>query len=246
MGNMDEDNGFYNIMIYISPPFGNYFTYKNAMPIRGTFTYHRRKGLIWHTARSLRPVKGGWRNQIGFRNAGIRSVNFDSRAVYSISAMESAEWNSLLECIPAHVSLEINLSCPNVSSPLIPPDILAQFVSKYPSLQVKVKPLYNEYLLDRLIGEGVECIHMSNTIPTPKGGISGRQLKDINLYNIEKFAKRFAKAFTGRILAGGGIYDAQDVIDYRNAGASDFSISTVYITKPWHIKEIYEQDIKGR
>ena len=239
-------------MLYISPPFGNYFTYKNAMPIRGTFTYHRRKGLIWHTARSLRPVKGGWRNQIGFRNAGIRSVNFDSRAlprqhyytsaIYSISAMESAEWDSLLECIPAYVSLELNLSCPNVSSSPIPPDILSQFVSKYPSLQVKMKPSYNEYLLDRLIGEGVECIHMSNTISTPKGGISGRQLKEINLHNIE----RFAKVFTGRLIAGGGIYDAQDVIDYRNAGASDFSISTVYITKPWHIKEIYDEISQGK
>ena len=83
---------------------------------------------------------------------------------------------------------------------------------------------------------------MSNTIPTPKGGISGRHLKEINLHNIE----RFAKTFTGRLIAGGGIYDAQDVIDYRNAGATDFSISTVYITKPWHIKEIYEQDIKGK
>jgi dihydroorotate dehydrogenase (NAD+) catalytic subunit len=228
-------------MLYISPPFGNYFTYKNATPIRGTFTYHRRKGLIWHTARSLRPVKGGWRNQIGFRNAGIRSVNFSGQAIYSISAMESAEWNSLLEYIPAYVSLELNLSCPNVSFSPIPPDILAQFVSKYPSLQVKVKPSYNEYLLDRLIDEGVKCIHMSNTISTPMGGISGRQLKEINLHNIE----RFAKAFNGRLIAGGGIYDAQDVIDYRNAGASDFSISTVYITKPWHIKEIYEQDIKG-
>ena len=229
-------------MLYISPPFGNYFTYKNAKPIKGTFTYHRRKGLIWHTARSLRPVKGGWRNQIGFRNAGIRSVDFDASAVYSISAMESEEWDLLLECIPAYVSLELNLSCPNVSLSLIPPNILSQFVSKYPSLQVKVKPLYNEYLLDRLIGEGVECIHMSNTISTPKGGISGRQLKEINIHNIE----RLAGTFTGRIIAGGGIYDAQDIIDYRNAGASDFSISTVYITKPWHIKEIYDEISQGK
>ena len=224
-------------MLYISPPFGNYFTYKNATPIRGTFTYHRRKGLIWHTTRSLRPVKGGWRNQIGFRNIGIRSVNFSDQAIYSISAMESAEWDQLLEYVPAHVSLELNLSCPNVSSPLIPPDILAQFISKYSSLQVKVKPLYNEYLLDRLMDEGVKCIHMSNTISIPKGGISGRQLKEINLPNIE----RFAKTFTGRIIAGGGIYDRQDVTNYRNAGATDFSVSTVYITKPWHIQEIYDE-----
>ena len=224
-------------MLYISPPFGNYFTYKNAKPIRGTFTYHRRKGLIWHTARSLRPVKGGWRNQIGFRNVGIRSVNFSDQAIYSISAMESSEWESLLEYVPAHVSLELNLSCPNVSLSIISPDILARFVKKFPLLQVKMKPAYNEHLIDRMMDGGVECIHMSNTIPVPKGGISGRQLKEINIPNIEMLAG----TFNGRIIAGGGIYDRQDVTDYRNAGATDFSISTVYITKPWHIQEIYDE-----
>jgi len=230
-------------MLYISPPFGNYFTYplrrafNNAKSIKGTFTYHRRKGLIWHTARSLRPVKGGWRNQIGFRNVGIRSVNFSNRAIYSISAMESSEWESLLEYVPAHVSIELNLSCPNVSLSIISPDILAQFVKKFPSLQVKMKPSYNEHLIDRMIGEGVKCIHMSNTIPAPKGGISGRQLKEINIPNIE----RLAGTFSGRIIAGGGIYTHKDVTDYRNAGASDFSISTVYITKPWNIQEIYKK-----
>ena len=224
-------------MLYISPPFGNYFTYKNAKPIRGTFTYHRRKGLIWHTARSLRPVRGGWRNQIGFRNVGIRSVNFSNRAIYSISAMESAEWDQLLEYVPAHVAIEINLSCPNVSLSIIAPDILARFVKKFPLLQVKMKPAYNEHLIDRMMDGGVECIHMSNTIPTPKGGISGKQLKEINIPNIE----RLAGTFSGRIIAGGGIYTHKDVTDYRNAGASDFSISTVYITKPWNIQEIYKK-----
>jgi dihydroorotate dehydrogenase len=84
------------------------------------------------------------------------------------------------------------------------------------------------------MGMGVKTIHCSNTIPTSKGGISGRQLKEVNLPNIE----RIAKTFTGRIIGGGGIYNNQGVIDYRNAGASDFSISTIFITKPWNIQEI--------
>jgi dihydroorotate dehydrogenase len=151
--------------------------------------------------------------------------------------MESAEWDQLLEYVPAHVAIEINLSCPNVSLNLISPAILAQFIKKFPLLQVKMKPSYNEHLIDRMMDGGVNCIHMSNTIPTPKGGISGRQLKEINILNIE----RLAGTFKGRIIAGGGIYDRQDVTDYRNAGASDFSVSTVYITKPWHIQEIYDE-----
>ena len=72
------------MMLYISPPFGNYLPYKNAVRIRGTFTWKRRKGLLYHTARSLRPVKGGWRNQIGFRKKGIKKGNFNTKDIFSI------------------------------------------------------------------------------------------------------------------------------------------------------------------
>ena len=48
------------------------------------------------------------------------------------------------------------------------------------------------------------------------------------------------------IIAGGGIYTKQDVIDYRNAGADDFSISTAWITKPWNVKEIYNEATANR
>ena len=77
---------------------------------------------------------------------------------------------------------------------------------------------------------------MSNTIAAKKGGISGSQLKKINLPLIEK-----ARKMNVTIIAGGGIYTKQDVIDYRNAGADDFSISTAWITKPWNVKEIYNE-----
>ena len=232
-------------MLYISPPFGNYFTYKNAMSIRGTFTYHRRKGLIWHTARSLRPVKGGWRNQIGFRNPGLSNVIINKRDTYSIAALDS-DWSPFISQMPySHpTSIEINVGCPNVSSYSISDDEVKSFVrcvelGYVKNLSVKLSPTStdNGDYVKRLCDLGINNFHLSNTIATPKGGISGRQLKDINLYKVEKIAK----IFTGRIIAGGGIYDRQDVIDYRNVGATDFSISTVYITKPWHIKEIYNE-----
>ena len=232
-------------MLYISPPFGNYFTYKNAMSIRGTFTHHRRKGLIWHTARSLRPVKGGWRNQIGFRNPGLSNVIINKRDTYSIAALDS-DWSSFISQMPySHpTSIEINVGCPNVGSYSISDDEVKSFVrcvelGYIRNLSVKLSPTStnNGDYVKRLCDLGINNFHLSNTISTPKGGISGRQLKDINLYKVEKIAK----IFTGRIIAGGGIYDRQDVIDYRNVGATDFSISTVYITKPWHIKEIYDE-----
>ena len=79
---------------------------------------------------------------------------------------------------------------------------------------------------------------MSNTIPSPKGGISGEQLKKINLPLIENAAKTLNDV---RLIAGGGIYSAQDVTDYRNAGANDFAISTVWFSYPWNIPAIYKE-----
>ena len=87
-----------------------------------------------------------------------------------------------------------------------------------------------------LVDVGVKTIHMSNTIGTPKGGISGRQLKDVNLPKIEQTV-----GLGVNIIAGGGIYRPSDVIDYRNAGANSFSISSVLISRPWELPAIYSE-----
>jgi len=228
-------------MLYISPPFGNYLRYREAIPIRGTFTWHRRPGLIYNTLRSLRPVRGGWINQIGFRNPGIRSItSFNSHCIYSISAIEPSEWPLLHSYIPDYVKLELNLSCPNINKDGSPPpgislSMLEKFLTKFPNLIVKTRPESNTNIED-MIRIGLKNVHMSNTIAAKKGGISGSQLKKINLPLIEK-----ARKMDVTIIAGGGIYTKQDVIDYRNAGADDFSISTAWITKPWNVKEIYNE-----
>jgi len=233
-------------MLYISPPFGNYLRYREAIPIRGTFTWHRRPGLIYNTLRSLRPVRGGWINQIGFRNPGIRSItSFNSHCIYSISAIEPSEWPLLHSYIPDYVKLELNLSCPNINKDGSPPpgislSMLEKFLTKFPNLIVKTRPESNTNIED-MIRIGLKNVHMSNTIAAKKGGISGSQLKKINLPLIEK-----ARKMDVTIIAGGGIYTKQDVIDYRNAGADDFSISTAWITKPWNIKEIYNEATANR
>ena len=233
-------------MLYISPPFGNYLRYKDAIPIQGTFTWHRRTGLIYHTLRSLRPVRGGWINQIGFRNPGIRSItSFDSHCIYSISVIEPGEWLLLYSHIPDYVNLELNLSCPNINKDgTLPPGIslpmLEKFLAKFPNLIVNTRPEPNTNIED-MIRIGLKTVHMSNTIAAKKGGISGTQLKKINLPFIEK-----AREMDITIIAGGGIYTREDVMDYRNAGADDFSISTAWITKPWNVKEIYNEATANR
>ena len=232
--------------LYISPPFGNYLSYKNAISVKGTFTWHRRKGLIYHTLRSLRPVSGGWCNQIGFRNKGIRNVTLNTRNVFSVSAMKKEEWSILLDYLDmvqytastqfSSINLELNLSCPNVNSVSLNSSLLSKFLDKFPLLSTKIKPETTMNEIEVLVGTGVKTIHMSNTIGTPKGGISGRQLKDVNLPKVEQAAR-----LSVNIIAGGGIYSPADVIDYRNAGANSFSISSVLISRPWELPAIYSE-----
>ena len=229
--NIFEDDRIYNRMIYISPPFGNYISLQGTTRIRGTFTYYRRPGLVYHTLRSLRPIRGGWRNQIGFRNKGIHAVDFSELTdVYSICGLNEYEWNAMLFHIPKHTKLELNLSCPNVPTISISDDAMQAYCNRFPDLIAKVRYDIPNTEIDKLVDMGVKTIHCSNTIPTPKGGISGRQLKEVNLPNIERISKRVK-----RVIAGGGIYTFTDMKDYEQAGAKDFSISTILISKPWNV-----------
>ena len=227
-------------MLYISPPFGNYLSYKDSVQVKGTFTWERRKGIIRRSLKTIRPVSGGWRNSIGFRNPGIRSVTFRPETTYSVSIIESYEWELLYDFLPEGIDLEINLSCPNVPSVSIPVSILRPFLEKFPTLTLKTSPVIPQKELQKYAELGVRNFHMSNTIPSPEGGISGKQLKKINLPLIENAASSLSGV---RLIAGGGIYSVQDVIDYRNAGANDFSVSTVWFSCPWNIPAIYKEAI---
>ena len=224
-------------MLYISPPFGNYFDYgKQSTKIRGTFTFERRNGLVYHTLRSLRPVKGGWRNQIGFRNKGLRNIKkFDPHSYYSIAALDN-NWIRLFNTVPKNLKIELNVGCPNVGGYEIRRADIKTFTEHHKNIIVKVSPYVTREFLDTCQEMGVKTIHLSNTIPTKRGGISGAQLKELCIPLVESTAK----AYNMDIIAGGGIYSEQDVFDYANAGAKHFSVSTVLITKPWKVSEIHD------
>lgn len=84
---------------------------------------------------------------------------------------------------------------------------------------------------------GINYIHLSNTLPIEKGGISGKQLKEVNLPLVRELKDRADEKL--KIIAGDGIYSAQDLIDYKEAGADYFSLSIVWLT-PWKIKKIVD------
>jgi dihydroorotate dehydrogenase len=212
--------------ILISPPFGNHLRVDWATPIRGTFTLEARPGLIKQVVKTLRPTKDGWVNKIGLRNPGIKSIkDFSENEIYSVLGHSEYEWHLIRQVIPEKMNVEINLGCPNTNAYTITPHNLERYLSKFNRVIVKLPPTPAIFNLARMVQEiGVEYLHISNTLPTPAGGLSGRKLKDINLGSIEAIKILFPKL---HIIGGGGIHTIDDLIDYKDAGAKFFSISTM-------------------
>lgn len=226
--------------IIISPPFGNHLNFDWATSVSGTFTLEKRSGLIKQTIKTIRPIKNGWVNRIGFRNKGLRNVRtFDNDRIYSCSDISHhSDWEEMLDILPDSAMVEINLGCPNVRRPHITNNILLECVNKFSFVSVKIPPT-KEAL--RYIGfarsNGVRTVHLCNTIPTERGGESGKRLKELTLPLIEETKKQFPDL---TIIGGGGIYGPQDVIDYHNAGADYFSLATIFFT-PWKVKKVKKQ-----
>jgi len=231
-----------DMSVYISPPFGNYIGYKRCNRIRGTYTWERRSGLIRQTLKTLRPVEGGWINKIGFRNPGVVNIkdDCDRDSIYSIAAIDS-DWSPFIEKAPQMSRIELNIGCPNVGNYSITDEEIKRCVDRFIYLQVKLSPTVELDYISKLYDLGVKIFHLSNTVPTENGGISGKQLKEVNLPLVEKVVNMNLQG--SAIIAGGGIYTPQDVRDYRNAGVTSYSLSTIWFT-PWKVPAVYEEIMK--
>jgi dihydroorotate dehydrogenase len=222
----------------ISPPFGNYISHAQCTSVKGSFTLDRRPGLIWHTLKSLRPVKGGWVNRIGLRNVGLAKVSFRDGCVYSVVGLDEDDWTDMLPRIPEDTMVEINLGCPNVHKYGIEPHVISLYHERFWTIvKVPATDLADE-VVALAIDHGADYLHLANTIPTPRGGESGKRCKELNLPLVERVRKRYPDV---KIIAGGGIYSHQDVLDYEAAGANHFSLSTVWFN-PFRALKILKAD----
>jgi dihydroorotate dehydrogenase len=79
--------------------------------------------------------------------------------------------------------------------------------------------------IQEFIDVGITTFHLCNTIPSPKGGISGYPLQEISLKAVKSAREEFGDTIT--IIGGGGIYTIDDVKKYIEAGADHLSLSTV-------------------
>lgn len=239
-------NGIKNAII--SPPFGTWLSLDWATPVIGTFTYHKRPGnRFWRAVQTLRPIKGGWVNRIGLRNPGIYALDRDyldylyhlpHSVIVSIHGSNDKEWDQLLRWIEVFnlqdLTWELNVSCPNVEETEISDEMLKKFAIVCPTLIVKLSPVRSATMLLRAVVNGVRHFHFSNTIPTERGGESGKRLKEYNLPVIEMIKSLDNNV---KIIGGGGIYSPQDVDDYYNAGADKISLSTIWFT-PWKVSAV--------
>lgn len=220
---------------YISPPIGMRTGYKNGIRVMGTYTRHPRPGWWSQTFRTLRPAPGGWVNKIGLRNPGIDNAEFIPNRVYSIAALKYEDWDYFLERIPCWVKLEINQGCPNTETCEISAETLARFTAKYNDVAVKYGPFEKIEAIKKHHEVGVRRIHLSNTLPMKKGGLSGEILRDTNLPFVQAVRKLYPRNLD--ITAGGGVYTPEDVSKYVRAGATSISLSTVFFT-PWKVSAV--------
>jgi len=233
-------------MFFINPPFGNYINLPDTKSIKGSFTLEAREGLIPQIIKTLRYSfkYNDWVNKIGLRNNGIKWAldNYNNDHIISIAILNKNEIPEFLRIIPKNQDLEINISCPNAEKEMINNDI-EKFLNKERKWCIlKLSPKSNNDDIDYFYNKGFRQFHCCNTIPVPEGGLSG---KSIIPYTNEKVNYIKSKYKDSTVIAGGGITEWNDVVNYRKKGADHFSVSTNFFN-PIKSINLYYQYIKNK
>lgn len=215
-------------MLFISPPFGNYINLTKATPIRGSFTLNERKGKWMQIIKTLRyvPVLDAWINKIGLRNPGIDYAikTYKKGEIISVAIMNKNEIKPLLDKIPEDMDIELNVSCPNTDKHMIGNGLKPFLNNKRNWCIIKLSPLESNSSINRYYNEGFRQFHASNTLPTEKGGLSGKILKPYTKLTIRYIKSNWNDTI---VIAGGGIRTMKDVEEYRKDGADHFSVSSL-------------------
>lgn len=233
-------------MFFINPPFGNYINLPDTKSIKGSFTLEAREGLIPQIIKTLRYSfkYNDWVNKIGLRNNGIKWAldNYNNDHIISIAILNKNEIPEFLKIIPKNQDLEINISCPNAEKEMINNDI-EKFLNKERKWCIlKLSPKSKNDDIDYFYNKGFRQFHCCNTIPVPEGGLSG---KSIIPYTNEKVNYIKSKYKDSTVIAGGGITEWNDVVNYRKKGADHFSVSTNFFN-PIKSVSLYYQYIKNK
>ena len=216
-------------MFFISPPFGNYLNFSKTISIKGSFTLLPRPGLIGQIIRTLRYdfKHKGWINKIGLRNPGIDYAiekYKNEKCIVSVAILKEEEIPILLKKIPKNMNLELNVSCPNTENKMIGNGLKEFLNPQREWCIIKLSPICKEEIIDNYYKEGFRQFHCSNTLPTEKGGLSGKILMGHNKILIPYIKNNYKDTM---VIAGGGIENMKDIKYYKSLGADHFSFSTV-------------------
>ena len=238
-------SNFFNYETFIAAPFGNYIKHPNAISVTGTWTLHARGNRFNSIIKTLRYniKEKGWVNRLGLPNpglqVGLRKTN--ENEILSIAEISKDDFSTMIKMIPNTMNVEVNLSCPNIPNSTVPK--LTDNYSPYPFTTLsmadhspklvgrkwciaKVSPFITgeelHYVIEKL---NFRQIHLANTIPTKKGGLSGPALKQYVLQLIHYVRGMWGDHIT--IIAGGGIRTKRDISEYMDAGANHISLGTV-------------------
>ena len=157
-----------------------------------------------------------------------------------------------LDKISSIKAIELNLSCPNVRMK----KLMSQDVKLIKKLISSLRPLTKKTLIAKLTpqvtdiveiakaaqDEGIDGLALVNTFPAMKidintrkpflanvyGGLSGRCVKPMAVAIVHKVYK----ATKMPIIATGGVYSYEDVVEYIMAGAEFVGIGTANFTYP--------------
>ena len=234
--------------VFLAAPFGNYLSFPNAISVTGTWTLQHRAGTLkrlWRVASTLRYdfKLQGWVNNLGLPNEGIHvglKKTSSSNQVLSIAGIERNDWIELESLIPEEQSIELNLSCPNVSERTVWNDLPVFFLGNQREWCIaKVSPLITPEQLGFLIEEvGFTQLHLCNSLPVLRGGLSGEVLRSYVLNYLEFIRGEWGDGL--ELIAGGGVNGIGAASDYLAAGANHLSLGSVCFN-PWKARTLVKK-----
>ena len=232
-------------MIFINPPFSNYFSFDKTISIKGSYTLEPRTGLIMQVLRTLRYSfeHNGWINKIGLRNPGIDYAikNYKKNSIVSVAILNKEDIPKLVKKIPDDMNIELNISCPNAEKKMITEGIENFLNKKRTWCIIKLSPTTDMKLVDNYYKQGFRQFHCSNTYPTPTGGLSGKFLIPYSTKLISNIKSKYSDTI---VIGGGGITSKEEIEIYKKAGADHFSVSTLFFN-PYKFYKFYNSFIRS-
>ena len=231
--------------ILLSPPFSNFYpNIEGTTKILGTYTLKKRSG-IWRNITTLKKTHNGWINNVGLRNPGISNFN-KKQSIISISLENNDDWSEIYNFLYENKEkyefkgIEFNISCPNHNVSNINKTIIKDSQNICKNISIKTPHDIDIKKLEELAECGEYMIHISNSKKEKNYAISGESLKYKNLKNISYIKRKYSNT---KIIGGGGIYSLSDLINYKNAGADHYSLSTALINpyKSYKIIKTYRE-----